>query len=176
MRVRLLWAAVTASLLAVQVHAQAPAVAPAPVTAASGRTPLKVPPVVPYGMPISLEQAKKAVAVIEAEIVRRKLTTVTFAIVEPSGELVFYEKATHGPYAAWDMAMSKARSAARETRPTSFDRDRLLNGENFLLAFKDVYPTGGGVPIIVDGHTIGGIGVTGGADEILAQMGADAVK
>ncbi len=175
MRVQVMAIAVAGCLLAVQAQAQTPA-ASTPIAPVTGRAPLKGSPTIPYGMPISLEQAKKAAAVLDAEIARRKLPAVTFAIVEPSGELVIYEKGTGANYASYDMAVSKAKSAARLTRSTTFDRDRMLNGENFILAFKDVFPTGGGVPIIVNGHVIGAVGVTGGGDEVLAQMAADAVK
>ncbi len=173
MRVLVLGVAAAACLLSAQANAQAPA---APVTPVTGRTPLRGPPTIPYGMPITLEQAMKAAGVINGEIAKRNLKTVTFAIVEPSGELVYYQKATDANYAAYDMSIKKARSAARLTRSTSFDRDRMLNGEDFIMAFADVFPTGGGVPIVLNGRVIGAIGVTGGGDEVLAKLAADAVK
>ena len=47
-----------------------------------------------------------------------------------------------------------------------------------VLAFPDGFPNRGGVPIQVDGQTIGGIACSGAAsevDEAIAQTGVDAL-
>ena len=94
-------------LIRVQAHAQQPAVPAAP----------PVPPP-PYGTPIMLEQAKKAAGVAEAEARRRNLR-VAIAIVEPSGDLVYFQRMDGVDYASIKIAQTKAVSAAIFRRPSS---------------------------------------------------------
>jgi glc operon protein GlcG len=54
----------------------------------------------------------------------------------------------------------------------------LKNGNLQVLVFPDAFPNQGGVPIKVDGKTIGGIACSGAAsevDEAIAQTGVDAL-
>jgi uncharacterized protein GlcG (DUF336 family) len=44
------------------------------------------------------------------------------------------------------------------------------------MALAGAVASDGGVPIIVNGKTIGAIGSSGGADDDISQAGADALK
>jgi len=44
--------------------------------------------------------------------------------------------------------------------------DQLKNGNLGVLAYPDAFPNQGGVPIQVDGRTIGGIACSGAASEV----------
>ena len=74
------------------------------------------------------------------------------------------------------MAVKKARAAARNRRPTLFDAERYAAGMTALTAAEEIFPFGGGQPIVVDGRIIGAIGATGGADDEVAIAGATALK
>ena len=153
------------------VRAQAPAPIPTP---GAPRPPAR-PAELSYGAPITLEQARVVIAAAEAEAARRKVHA-TLAVVEPSGALVFYVKATDAPYSAEEMAVKKARASARTRRPTSYDAERYAAGVTAITAVENVFPFGGGQPIVLQGRVVGGIGATGGADDDVARAGARALQ
>jgi uncharacterized protein GlcG (DUF336 family) len=129
----------------------------------------------PYGTPITLEQARQVMDAAQAEA-RRRNVEATIAIVEPTGELVMYEKATGAQYAAYDFAMGKARAAARYRRESKAFADQVHGGDMAALTFVGAMAAAGGVPILSQGRIIGAIGETGGADEEVATAGANALK
>ena len=151
------------------VAAQAPA--PLPIPGAP-----KMPAPVPgyqYGPPITQEQARVVVAAAEAEAAKHKAHP-TLAIVEPSGALVYYFKSTSAFYAMEEMAMRKAKSAARNRRSTRYDMERYAAGQTGIAAAEEIFPFAGGEPIFAQGKVVGAIGVTGtvDADEAVAHAGA----
>lgn len=137
---------------------------------------IPAPPLLPYGAPISIDQAKRVAAAAQAEARRRGLFA-TIAVVEPSGELVYFEKADNASYSAMEVAVAKARSAARWRRTTKYDSDRLALGVNEVLALPGVMPALGGETIVLDGKIIGAIGETSGRGENdIALAGARALQ
>src|ERR1700704_2299965 len=71
----------------------------------------------PYGPPITGENAKKAAAAALAEA-RKNNWTMAAAVVDPSGDLVYFEKVDGTQAASTVIAIDKARSAVRFKRPT----------------------------------------------------------
>ena len=126
-----------------------------------------------YGPPITQEQARIVIAAADAEAARHKAKP-TISIVEPSGTLVYYFKATNAFYAMEEMAMRKAKSAARNRRPTRYDMERYAAGMTGIGTAEEIFPFAGGEPIFADGKVVGAIGVTGTAtaDEAVAHAGA----
>jgi uncharacterized protein GlcG (DUF336 family) len=103
------------------------------------------------------------------------------AVVDPAGDLVYFEKMDHTQVASTVIALSKARSAARFKRPTKVLQDALAAGGDGLrmLGLEGAVPVDGGVPILVDGKVVGAIGVSGGTsaqDGQCAAAGVAAVK
>ena len=132
----------------------------------------------PYGIAISLESAKKVAAPALAEA-RRNNWTMAVAIVDTAGDLIYYEKMDGTQAASADIALDKARSAARFKRPTKALQDVLAAGGDGLrlLALQGAVPVEGGVPLLVDGKIVGAIGVSGGTsqqDSQAAKAGVDA--
>ena len=72
---------------------------------------------IPYGAPISLEHAKAVAAVAVAEA-QKNNWTMAVTIVDPNGDLVFFEKLDGTQLGSIDLSIDKARSAARFKRPT----------------------------------------------------------
>jgi glc operon protein GlcG len=126
-----------------------------------------------YGPVITQEQARTVIAAAEAEAARHNAKP-TIAIVEPSGALVYYFKSTNAFYSMEEMAMRKARSAARNRRPTRYDMERYSAGITGITAAEEIFPFAGGEPIFFQGKVVGAIGVTGtaNADEDVAHAGA----
>ena len=146
-------------------HAQAPAAAPAAPPA---------PALTAYGPNITLEQALQVANAANAEAAKRKLPA-TIAIVDTSGALVYYQRATNAPGTAEAFATRKAVAAVKERHPTSADQQRLAANPGATPFLPDFFPFGGGIPLVVDGKVVGAIGETGGADEDVAKAGAAAI-
>jgi uncharacterized protein GlcG (DUF336 family) len=103
----------------------------------------------------------------------------SIAVVEPSGDLVFFLRMDGAPYSAAQLAQQKAWTAARYRRPTKLFFDGVEGGHSFFLTFPGISATPGGIPIVVDGKLIGAIGVSGGngdQDVIVSGAGADAMQ
>jgi glc operon protein GlcG len=134
----------------------------------------------PYGLPIGLDSAKKAAAAAIAEA-RRNNWTMAAAVVDTGGHLVYLEKMDGTQTGSVAVAISKARSAALFMRPTKAFQDLLAAGGDGLrmLGLEGAVPVDGGVPLVIDGKTVGAIGLSGGAssqDGQCARAGADALK
>jgi len=134
----------------------------------------------PYGMSIGAEFAKKAATAALAEA-RKNNWTMAAAVVDPAGDLVYFEKVDGTQAASVDIAIDKARSAARFKRPTKALQDVLAAGGVGLrmLALQGAVPVDGGVPLLMDGKIVGAIGLSGGTsdqDGQCAKAGADTLK
>jgi len=135
---------------------------------------------IPYGAPITLENAKKAAAAASAEA-RKNNWNMAIAVVAPDGTLIYYEKMDNTQLGSAKVAVNKARSAALFKRPTKVFQDRLASGNAGLnvLALEGAVPVEGGIPLMSDGHIAGAIGVSGDTSEhdaICAQAGVDTLK
>jgi uncharacterized protein GlcG (DUF336 family) len=145
-----------------------------------GQTPFPPPPQTPYGMPIGLDSAKKAAAASAAEA-RKNGWNMAIAVVDTGGHLVYFEKMDNTQTGSVEVAIEKARSATLFRRPTKvFQEGVAAGGEGLrLLRLEGALPIDGGVPIIVSGRVIGGVGVSGGSGEQdgqVARAGADSVN
>jgi uncharacterized protein GlcG (DUF336 family) len=134
----------------------------------------------PYGLPISLETAKKAAAPAIAEAAKNNWN-MAVAIVDPAGNLVYYEKMDNTQLGSASVAIDKARSAALFKRPTKAFQDALAAGGDGLriLRIQGAVPVEGGIPLVQDGKIIGAIGVSGGTsaqDGQCAKAGAETLK
>ena len=133
-----------------------------------------------YGVSVNLEQAKKAIAAGQVEA-RKHGWPVAIAILDTSGFLVAYEKKDKPQTASIQVAIDKGRSAAIYRRPSKVFEDIVAKGGAGLrvMNLRDASVVEGGVPIVVDGKVIGGIGVSGvnaDQDGVVAKAGADALK
>jgi len=133
----------------------------------------------PFGMPISVEQARAAADAAVAEA-KKNNWYYAVAIVEPSGALVYFERMDNAQYASTQIAQDRARASAVFRRPTKSFADRVAQQNDLsVLSLAGSSWSEGGVPIVVDGKLIGAIGASGGTqpqDGQVAKAGADAVK
>lgn len=132
-----------------------------------------------YGNNVNLEQARKAIAAGQAEA-RKNSWPVAIAVVDNAGHLVAFEKMDNTQTASVEVAQDKAVSAAIYRRTTKVVQDGLAGGGAGLrlLGLRGMSPVEGGIPLIVDGKIIGGIGVSGvnsDQDGMVAKAGADAL-
>jgi glc operon protein GlcG len=134
----------------------------------------------PYGPPIALETAKKIAAPAIAEAAKNNWN-IAVAVVDPGGNLVYYEKMDNTQLGSAHIAVEKARTSALFKRPTKAFQDSLATGaENLrILGLPGVVPAEGGIPLLIDGKIVGAIGVsgmTGTQDAQCAKAGADSLK
>ena len=126
---------------------------------------------------LNLAAIKTIVAASEAEAQKRNVQ-VTICIVDESGNLLFFQKADGAALNTIQFCQKKARHSAFYKSPSKAGADQLKRGDLEVLAFPEFFPNQGGLPIQVDGQTIGGLGVSGAAseiDEAIGQAGLDAL-
>ena len=127
-----------------------------------------------YGAPISLAAAEALIdhAVTAARAGGHRLA---IAIVEPNGELVAFARMDDTQYGSILIAQRKASTAARYRQATATMEERTLAGRTVTLANDDALPIAGGIPIVVGGHIVGAIGVSGASAAEDAAVAAAAL-
>ena len=113
----------------------------------------------PYGTPVTLEQAKKIAAGALAES-QKNGWRMAIAIVDNHGLLKYYEMMDDTQTGSAQVAIDKAKTAAMLRRPTKALEDAITKGRTVLMSIAPA-PIEGGLPIMVGGKVIGGIGVSG---------------
>ncbi len=128
---------------------------------------------------LNLEGARKVIAAAQGEAKRLNAPGGVIAVVDDGGNLIALER-LDGTFAAGaNISIGKARTAVQFKRPTKAFEDIIRNGRTPMIALNDFTPLQGGVPVMVDGQVVGGVGVSGAAsaqqDEELAIAGANAL-
>ncbi|MBV6520140.1 MAG: hypothetical protein MNPFHGCM_00245 [Gemmatimonadaceae bacterium] len=122
---------------------------------------------------LTLAAVKNAIAAAESEA-KANGWKVSIAVVDAAGDLLGFLRMDGASLMSIQISQGKARTAARTKRPTRDYADRLTQGNIATLAL-DVMPLEGGVPIIVDGVAVGGIGVSGATSQQDAQCATKGV-
>ena len=135
------------------------------------------PPTTPYGPPIGLEAAKKAMAAAEAEALKNNWP-MAIAILDSTGHIVMLHRLDNTQYGSIRVAEDKAHTALDFKRPSKVFEDLVAQGGIGMrtLGLRGATPLEGGVPIIADGKIIGAVGVLGATaqqDGQVAKVGAD---
>jgi len=126
---------------------------------------------------LNLAAIKTMVAAAEAEA-KRQNVSVTICIVDDNGALQFLERGDDISVNTLEWAQKKARHAALYGKPSKDAADEVKSGNTAALAYPNFFPNQGGLPIKVDGKTIGAISASGAKseiDEAIAQAGIDAL-
>lgn len=131
---------------------------------------------------LNIEGARQAISAARAEAARLNAPGAVIAIVDDGGNLMALER-LDGTFAAGaTISIGKARTAVLFKRPTKVFEEIIKNGRTAMVALPDSLftPLQGGIPIMVEGQIVGGIGVSGAAsaqqDEELAIAGANALQ
>jgi uncharacterized protein GlcG (DUF336 family) len=134
----------------------------------------------PYGTPVNLEQATKMIAAATAEA-KKNNWPVVISVVDTGGHLVAMHRLDNTQIGSIKIAEGKARTSVELRRPTKALEDAIAAGGSGarLLAIEGIMPLEGGIPIMVDGKLIGGIGVSGvtsAQDAQIARAGLEGLK
>jgi uncharacterized protein GlcG (DUF336 family) len=130
-----------------------------------------------YGGDVTIAQAKQIATGAIAHAQKNKWN-MAVAIVDRHGSLVYFEKMDDTQIGSVQVALDKAKTAGMFRRPTRSLEERVAKGAIPLLALNGATPITGGVPILVGGKVIGGVGVsgaTGDQDEEVALAGTKAL-
>src|SRR5437867_588059 len=111
---------------------------------------------------LTIEGAKKVIAASVAYARKNNAPGGVIAVVDDGGNLMALER-LDGTFAAGaNISIGKARTSVLFKRPTKVFEDIIKNGRTAMVALPDSLftPLQGGIPIIVDGQIVGGIGVS----------------
>jgi glc operon protein GlcG len=126
---------------------------------------------------LSLDDCRRISAAAEAEAIKNNWNVV-IAILDDGGHLLHLVRMDGATPANAEIAELKARTAAITRRSSKMWEDRVAAGRLSMLRMP-VLPVQGGLPIVVDGTCVGGIGASGvqsHEDEQICQAGIDALK
>jgi glc operon protein GlcG len=131
---------------------------------------------------MTLDQAG-AQTVLQAakESAQQRNAPSAIAVVDPAGDLLAFQRMDGVRPASADLAIQKARTAARLQRPTAEIEDNINHGRTAFVT-ADIAALRGGMPIRVNGEVVGAVGVaglnkdtdTGIADTAAAVLGTSA--
>jgi glc operon protein GlcG len=110
---------------------------------------------------LNLADAKKIAAGAEAEALANNWA-VSIAIVDDGGHLLWQQRQDGAAPITAHIAPAKARTASLGRRDSKIFEDTINNGRFAFLSAPELEGMlEGGVPILVDGHVVGAVGVSG---------------
>ncbi|MEY3252539.1 MAG: hypothetical protein RL227_1512 [Pseudomonadota bacterium] len=110
---------------------------------------------------LGLDDVKAMAAAAEAEALRNQWA-VTIAIVDAGGHLLWLQRLDGAAAVSAAIAPAKARTSALGRRETKVYEEMINGGRtSFLSAPLIDGMLEGGVPILVEGHCVGAVGVSG---------------
>lgn len=125
---------------------------------------------------ITLDDAKRVAAAAQAEAERNNWDVV-IAIVDEGGNLKYLQR-EDALLGSIDVAIDKAKAALLFRRPTQVWEEKVVSGNSGCMSLRGVVAVEGGVPLVVNGETVGAIGVSGAKsaeDGKIAMAGAKAL-
>lgn len=109
---------------------------------------------------LTLEDAQRMAAAARAEA-QANQWNVVIAVCDDGGHLILLHRLDGVAPISSTIAPAKARAAALGKRETKLYEDMINQGRTAFLSAPLDGMLEGGVPIIVDGHVVGAIGVSG---------------
>ncbi|TMH95789.1 MAG: hypothetical protein E6H47_00240 [Betaproteobacteria bacterium] len=124
---------------------------------------------------LTLEDCRKISAAAEAEA-KRNQWNVCIAILDDGGHLLHLVRMDGASPANARIAIEKGRTAAESRRSSAVWEERIKAGRNAMLGMPGITPVQGGLPIIVEGICVGGVGVSGVQSHEDEQIAAAGIK
>src|SRR5262245_5760223 len=110
---------------------------------------------------LKLNATKQATAPTANYTKKNNAPSGVIAIVDECGNLMALER-LDGTFAMGaTISIGKARTAVLFKKPTRFFEELINKGRTAMTAVDGFTPLIGGIPIVIDGEVIGGIGVSG---------------
>ena len=119
---------------------------------------------------LTLADVKKIAAAAEAEALANNWP-VSIAIVDDGGHLLWQQRLDGAAPLTAHIAPAKAKTSALGRRESRIYEEIINNGRTAFLTAPEVEGLlEGGVNIVVDGHTVGAVGVSGVKSDQDAQI------
>jgi glc operon protein GlcG len=109
---------------------------------------------------LNLDDAKRIAAASEEEA-KLNNWSVTIAILDEGGNLLYLQRMDDAPVGSIVVAQEKARTAFLFKRSTKSIEEVVAGGRTVMLNLPGATPIEGGLTLANDGHLIGAIGVSG---------------
>ena len=123
---------------------------------------------------MSLDQTgAQAVLQSARESAQRRNAPSAIAVVDRAGDLLAFLRMDGVRPDSADLAVEKARTAARLERPTAEIEDNINRGRTAFVT-AGIMALRGGMPVRVDGQVIGAVGVAGLSKETDSEIAATA--
>lgn len=125
---------------------------------------------------LTLDDCRRISAAAEAEA-KKNNWSVCIAILDDGGHLLHLIRMDGATPANARIAVEKGRTAAETRRSTAGWQERVKTRPE-MLRMPGVVPVQGGLPIVVEGGCVGGVGVSGAQsheDEQIAKAGIEAL-
>ena len=135
----------------------------ATVVVALSTPPVSAQTAVPYGPEVNQVMAEK-IATSAVSYAKEHHWRLSIAVVDTHGFLVHFTRMDDNQTAGPNIAVEKARTAAMFRRPSRVFEEGLTKRLAYL-SLPGATAVTGGVPIVVDGQIIGGVGASGAASE-----------
>lgn len=119
--------------------------------------------------------AVKAILAHAESTARANNWNLSIAVTDAASDLLGFIKLDNASTGTVQIALGKARTAARFGRPTKVYADRVLSDTLTALSIEGLVALQGGLPIIVDGRVIGAVGVSGATSAQDEQVAAAAI-
>src|SRR3981189_659913 len=103
-----------------------------------------------------------AQAVLQAaqESAQQRNAPSAIAVVDPAGDLLAFQRMDGVRPASADLAIQKARTAARLQRPTAEIEDNINQGRTAFVT-AGILALRGGMPVRLNGQVVGAVGIAG---------------
>jgi glc operon protein GlcG len=95
------------------------------------------------------------------------------AVVDPAGDLLAFQRMDGVRPASADLAIQKARTAARLQRPTAEIEDNINHGRTAFVT-AEIMALTGGMPLRLNGKIVGAVGVAGLSKETDTEIAGTA--
>lgn len=140
--------------------------------------PEKMPFDIPYGTPVTYEEAIKLINTAAAEA-KKHNWKMNIAVVDNNGDLIAFQRMDGAQIASVNISQGKARTAARYRRPTEAFFKAYESGHTYVSTLDPtLVASTGGFPLLKDGKVVGAIGCSGGTgaqDGVTCKAAADTV-
>jgi glc operon protein GlcG len=103
------------------------------------------------------------------KIAQQRNTPSAIAVVDAAGDLLAFERMDGVRAQSADLAIEKARTAARLQRPTAEIEDNINRGRTAFVT-AGIMALRGGMPVRVGGEVVGAVGVAGLSSEMDAEI------
>lgn len=124
---------------------------------------------------LTLDDCRKISAAAEAEA-RKNNWIVAIAVLDDGGHLLHLVRMDGASPFNARTAQAKGQTAAETRRSTLVWEERIKSGRVAMLGMPNITPVQGGLPIVVEGTCIGGIGVSGVQSHEDEQICAAGIK